>query len=269
MKVMSREAAWAEVDKIFPTDYQKDENTTERAGYPVYKSTADNTNAWISDMGCRLEVNLPDGKSVNIWIEESEEEQKKEDGTLPHYGEMLSEKIRATADMRNLTAFERFVLDHGWQFSNEESLKAGYDRVWKSTHGIMVTQEEFITEANLHREHAKAAETYNALAALVSAKKLEPSSVLGYAAHCWCLDRPDAVEAYQTDRSRWTVNNCSAEITTERATLEVNREWGFEAGRIAIKGAAYYESTDWNWIRFNCAGMAWLMCNGSLYQIYH
>ena len=26
-------------------------------------------NAWISDLGNRLEVNLPDGKSVNIWIQ--------------------------------------------------------------------------------------------------------------------------------------------------------------------------------------------------------
>ena len=26
-------------------------------------------NAWISDLGNRLEVNLPDGESVNIWIQ--------------------------------------------------------------------------------------------------------------------------------------------------------------------------------------------------------
>lgn len=269
MKVTSRKAAWDEANKIFPTDYQKDENATARAGYPVYRSTADSTNAWISDMEDRLEVNLPGGKSVNIWIEESEEEQKNERGALPHYGEMLGEKIRATADMGNLTAFEKFVLDRGWEFPCEEDLKAGYDRVWKSNHGIMVTQEEFLAEANLHRKHANAVETYTALAELVAEGKLKPNGVFGYAVYGWCLDRPDAVEAYQTDISRWTVNNCSTEITTERAVLEVNREWGFEAGRVAIQGTAYYESTDWNWIRFNCAGMTWLMCNGSLYQVYH
>lgn len=85
----------------------------------------------------------------------------------------------------------------------------------------------------------------------------------------WCLDRPDAVEAYQTDRTRWSVNNCETEITTAEAVLEVNREWGFEAGRIVVQGVAYYESTDWNWIRFDCAGMSWLMCNGSLHQVWH
>ena len=25
---------------------------------------------------------------------------------------------------------------------------------------------------------------------------------------------------------------------------------------------------DWNFIRFDCAGMTWLMCNGELYQVY-
>ncbi len=42
---------------------------SERAGYPIYYSTASDVNAWISDLGNRLEVNLPDGKSVNIWIQ--------------------------------------------------------------------------------------------------------------------------------------------------------------------------------------------------------
>ena len=98
MKVMNREAAWAEVNKIFPTDYEKNGEASNRAGYPVYRSTAGDINAWISDMGDRLEVNLPDGRSVNIWIEESEEEQKNEQSAMPHYGEMLSKQIRDTAD---------------------------------------------------------------------------------------------------------------------------------------------------------------------------
>ena len=108
MKVMNREAAWAEVNKIFPTDYEKNGEASNRAGYPVYRSTADGINAWISDMGDRLEVNLPDGKSVNIWIEESEEKQKNEQPAMPHYGEMLSKQIRDTADTGKLTAFEKY-----------------------------------------------------------------------------------------------------------------------------------------------------------------
>ena len=69
MTVTSIRNAWAEVQKIFPTDYEHDTSRSERAGYPIYYSTAAGVNAWISDLGNRLEVNLPDGKSVNIWIE--------------------------------------------------------------------------------------------------------------------------------------------------------------------------------------------------------
>lgn len=75
MKVTSVEQAWIEANKIFPTDYEKDEASSSRAGYPIYRSTADHVNAWISDLNCRLEVNIqnPDTKnieSITIWIEE-------------------------------------------------------------------------------------------------------------------------------------------------------------------------------------------------------
>ncbi len=186
-----------------------------------------------------------------------------------HYGDLLSEKIRATADMANLTHFEKFVLDRGFNFDTEESLKAAYDRAWKASHGILITREEFMLEANLHYEHQNAGETYDALAQLVTAKKLTPGEVLTYARYNWCLDHPEAVLAYQTERDRWIVNNCDNEITTERAVMEVNAVWGFEASRIKVHGIAYYDSTDWNWIRFDCAGMSWLMCNGTLYQVYN
>ena len=68
MKVNSKEAAWNEANKIFPTDYELDQHRSENAGYGIYFSTADGINAWISDLGDRLEVNLPDGSSVNIWV---------------------------------------------------------------------------------------------------------------------------------------------------------------------------------------------------------
>ena len=72
MKVNSREAAWREVDRLFPTDYIQDEEASENAGYPIYVSTSSNQDmqlARIADLGCRLEVN--DGiDTINIWIAE-------------------------------------------------------------------------------------------------------------------------------------------------------------------------------------------------------
>ena len=70
MKATSIKEAWNKVDAIFPTDYAKDERSSANAGYDVYRSTAAGVNAWISDLGDRLEVNLESGATVNVWIEE-------------------------------------------------------------------------------------------------------------------------------------------------------------------------------------------------------
>ena len=70
--VNSVSAAWAKVNEVFPTDYNKDENSSARAGYPVFRSSVEYYN-YICDLGNRLEVNLESGETVNIWIDEAEE----------------------------------------------------------------------------------------------------------------------------------------------------------------------------------------------------
>ena len=94
MTVTSIRDAWAEVQKIFPTYYEHDTSRSERAGYPIYYSTAAGVDAWISDLGNRLEVNLPDGKSVNIWIQGPAEA-------------AASESVEETADTGSATREER------------------------------------------------------------------------------------------------------------------------------------------------------------------
>ena len=66
----SRAAAWTRADALIPGDYTLDTLSSSRAGYPVHRSTLDRR-AYICDLTDRLEVNLPDGSSVNLWIEES------------------------------------------------------------------------------------------------------------------------------------------------------------------------------------------------------
>lgn len=69
IEVNSKREAWNMVNAIFPTDYQKDEFSSERAGYPVYRSTAEgHFYDYICDLNDRLEVNLSNGKTVNIWF---------------------------------------------------------------------------------------------------------------------------------------------------------------------------------------------------------
>lgn len=77
--VNSVREAWSKANEIFPTDYMHDTDCTRRAGYDIYWSTRPGCCAWISDLGNRLEVNLPNGESVNIWIEEEETAETNED----------------------------------------------------------------------------------------------------------------------------------------------------------------------------------------------
>lgn len=71
----SVQEAWDMVNTIFPTDYEKDEASSDRAGYPTYRSTAeDRYYDYICDLGDRLEINLHDGnRTINIWIVKEEE----------------------------------------------------------------------------------------------------------------------------------------------------------------------------------------------------
>ena len=77
MKATSKQDAWKKVDEIFPTDYIKDEQSSLRAGYPIYRSSAEgHYDDYICDLGNRLEVNLDRShlETVNIWIEEPAQE---------------------------------------------------------------------------------------------------------------------------------------------------------------------------------------------------
>ena len=78
IEVRNREEAWREADRLFPTDYMKDDHSSANAGYPIFESTADGNGSWISDLGNRLELNIvkDNGKkieTINIWIVEEPE----------------------------------------------------------------------------------------------------------------------------------------------------------------------------------------------------
>lgn len=69
----SKALAWNKVNEIFPTDYERDDGRSERAGYPVYSSTAeDHWYDYICDLGNRIEINLSNGDTVNVWVKEDE-----------------------------------------------------------------------------------------------------------------------------------------------------------------------------------------------------
>lgn len=61
--------AWAIADELFPGDYAKDENSSERAGYPIYRATTEGSRAYICDLNSGLEINYDDGSSQRIYID--------------------------------------------------------------------------------------------------------------------------------------------------------------------------------------------------------
>ena len=71
ISVVSKDAAWALANRLFPTDYDRDAQRSENAGYDIYACSAQTENNWICDLGDRLEINLG-ADTINIWIENPE-----------------------------------------------------------------------------------------------------------------------------------------------------------------------------------------------------
>lgn len=76
MKARTITEAWKMANEIFPTDYDRDSRASEKAGYAIYRSPI-NYYDYICDLGDRLEINLANGKTINIWIEKDFTEDEK------------------------------------------------------------------------------------------------------------------------------------------------------------------------------------------------
>lgn len=65
--------AWEKAKEIANTGFTLNEWKTKRAGYKVYDA-ADESGTTVSDLNTRLELNIADGRTFNIWIEEDNKE---------------------------------------------------------------------------------------------------------------------------------------------------------------------------------------------------
>lgn len=128
IKAKNIQEAWETVNQIFPTDYEKDEASSQNAGYPIYRSTAeDRYYDYICDLNDRLEINLHDGnKSINVWIEaEPEQDETKEGVAAMHAAKELGKVISPLMDMETYTEITLVVDGSKWN-SNEIEKKV-YD----------------------------------------------------------------------------------------------------------------------------------------------
>ena len=65
LEATNKEEAFLIASEIINGDFCYDSLSSRNAGYPIYRTN--NGLEWISDLGCRLEVNTVFG-SRNIWI---------------------------------------------------------------------------------------------------------------------------------------------------------------------------------------------------------
>ncbi|MGX8710300.1 MAG: hypothetical protein ACQGTM_08645 [bacterium] len=240
--------------------------TAMKGVYEIARSNIEN------DFGESLAENLEDAKkreailkkdlseAVEAWNQLKRETQAKEQAE--------STPDASTPSTEMLKDLENFIRNRGWEFKTEETLKAGYDRYWKCRHDVLITEGEFVIEAGENYDTETLKAVYAALSELVNQKKLRASEVYGYARFKWCLRDPKAIIAYQESCDKWIVNDCGTEVSEDEAKIAINSEWGFEASRVQIVGTPYYDATDWQFIRFDCAHMTWLWKNGNLYQVY-
>lgn len=73
MKVKTVADAWELAKRIFPGAWERlrDVAASEKAGYPIYRSTDPASNAYICDLDACLDLmNYDDGHTDSIWIED-------------------------------------------------------------------------------------------------------------------------------------------------------------------------------------------------------
>lgn len=72
--VATKEKAWQLADKLFPTDYSRNEPDSLRAGYPIFNTTSTDSKYkgfHISDLNAALELNMG-AETIRINISEYE-----------------------------------------------------------------------------------------------------------------------------------------------------------------------------------------------------
>lgn len=110
--VTNRDEAWVKAAELFPTIYVRDDRLSERAGYPIYISiTPGHENDHISDLGCRLELNIGND-STNIWVVEN----------IRSFGDNVSVVVTAeTGETREYETYEAYAKDFRFFWSSGRS----------------------------------------------------------------------------------------------------------------------------------------------------
>jgi hypothetical protein len=75
------------------------------------------------------------------------------------------------------------------------------------------------------------------------------------------------IDELDIGRGQKAENTCKRIISEEEAKNIINEQFAFERDKIEICGTAYYEATDWNFIRFMVKGYSRVYWNDGLYDV--
>jgi hypothetical protein len=76
------------------------------------------------------------------------------------------------------------------------------------------------------------------------------------------IDKP------QIGHGRYAINTCKTLMDDDEAVALIADWFGFQPELIRICGPAYYEATDWNYIRFMVKGYPRVLHNDSLWDVW-
>ena len=147
--VSTRKRAWQLADKLFPTDYMKDERDSLRAGYPVFNTTSTDdkyTGFHISDLNTALELNMG-AETIRINIEDQEAEIKNTFDKLLQY---VSDK-RKSAELHERQKYNYYCDRQAgcWNWTKEQD--EAYQKEWDDIIIQMHALKDFENAMNLAR----------------------------------------------------------------------------------------------------------------------
>ena len=127
--VNSVSEAWQKANEIFPTDYEYDNGSRERTGYEIYRSTVTEHNYdYICDLGDRLEINLSNGDTVNIWIDETE---TATETVKPSERFEITLTATKTGEIKKFSTYENFI--ENWRFWFSSGMPSNDEKVFENT----------------------------------------------------------------------------------------------------------------------------------------
>lgn len=132
IKVKTRKQAWDIADRLFPTDYERNADSSGRAGYPIYETTStdeDHTGFHISDLNTSLELNMG-VETIKINIESEEADENKE--TRNCFNKLL-EKVkdeRRLAEVKERQKYNYYSdrTNYNWNWSEKDD--KAYQKEW-------------------------------------------------------------------------------------------------------------------------------------------